>query len=57
METNEHSNLMHIIDIWWDRWHRFANETDLPPKYILDILSELAKEKINFDISTGQWSE
>jgi hypothetical protein len=51
-------SMVRQINDWWDGWHRFAEEDDLPPTYIEDMMYKLNKEYgMKFDHMSGKWSD
>ena len=51
-----HDTLKKVISEWWDRWHRFAEEDDVPPQYIQEIIDTISEYTGNtFDTMSGGW--
>lgn len=49
--------MMNNINDWWNSWHRFAEEDELPPMHIEDMLYRLNTEfDMQFDLMTGTWT-
>lgn len=46
-----------IINTWWDRWHRFAEEDDVPPDHIQRLINKLAEHNKFFNHQTGLWEK
>lgn len=57
MKTQVESKLAQkLVNNWWDTWHRFADEDDLAPEEIQNLIDAVAdQDNLKFDIMSGMW--
>jgi len=56
VESKVNFAIRELISEWWNHWHRFTEDNEKPPEYIMVLISYIYDEdKLIFNYESGKW--